>query len=131
MSDRRTPQMLSVLVGAACTVIVMWGARQAAHLLVILLIPLLLAFCILPFPKWLMRRFQFSKNMAIMTTVTLVIIGHLIGSLLLLETGLRIKAQLPAYEEHLKVIIEHGQAFLSHHGVSLAASSAGGKPATE
>ena len=39
MSDRRAPQMLSVLVGAACTVIVMWGARQAAHLLVILLIP--------------------------------------------------------------------------------------------
>jgi len=74
-----------------------------------------------------MRRFQISKNIAIVMTVSLVIIVHLIGSLLLVETGLRIKAQLPTYEEYLKVIVEHGQAFLSHHGVNLAASSAGGK----
>ena len=131
MSDRSSSQLLTLLIGGACVVIVIWGVTQASHLLVILLIALLLTYCILPFPRWLMRRFHISKTMAIVTTVTLVIIGHFVVSLLLVETGLRIKERLPIYEEHLKIIFEHTQVFLSAHGVNLAASSASGKPATE
>ena len=37
MTDQSPPQMLRILVGAACAVVVMWGIRQVSHLLTMLL----------------------------------------------------------------------------------------------
>ena len=61
-SDGYTMRALQI---AAYVVIVAWGIKASSHILSIVLIALLLAYAILPFPKWLMRRFQVRKSLAI------------------------------------------------------------------
>ena len=128
MTEQSPPQMLRILIGAACAVVVMWGIRQVSHLLTVLLIALLLAFCVLPFARWLIRRFHISKNVAIVTTLALVVVGHLVVSLMLLETSVRIKARVPAYEAQSKLILERAEGFLGAHGVNLSSLSGPAKP---
>jgi predicted PurR-regulated permease PerM len=53
---------IRVLQAAAYVVVVAWGIKAASHILSIVLIALLLSYVILPFTKWLMRRFHFSKG---------------------------------------------------------------------
>ena len=128
MSEQSPPQMLRILIGAACAVVVMWGIRQVSHLLTMLLIALLLTFCVLPFPRWLNRRFHVSKNLALVATIALVVVGHLVVSLMLLETSVRIKARTPAYEAQSKLILQRGESFLSARGVNLSSLSGPAKP---
>ena len=48
--DHSTIQTLMI---AVCVVIVAWGIRTTSHVLSIVLLSLLLAYAILPFPLWL------------------------------------------------------------------------------
>ena len=91
-------------------------------------VALLLTFCVLPFPRWLTRRFHVPKNLAIVATLALVVVGHLVVSLMLLETSVRIKARIPAYEAQSKLILERGEVFLGAHGVNLSSLSGPTKP---
>src|SRR4029077_5522164 len=113
------PPMLRFLLGVACTVIILSGARAAAPVLGPLLLGLLLAYAIVPFPRWLIRRFQFPKSAAIaMTAVAIVLAGlFLMFSLNLAST--RIEERLPIYEQRLASLYEQGEVFISDHGVGV------------
>ena len=78
---------------AACVVIVAWGIRTASHVLSIVLLSLLLAYAILPFPLWLVRRFHVPKSAALSLTVLLVIVFYCVLTFALVKTGLQMSAR--------------------------------------
>ena len=118
--------ILRLLLGAACAVIVMSGIRAASPILGPLLLGLLLAYAVLPFPKWIMRRFKVSKSVALALTAAAVLafVVYMLGALDL--ASLRIAARLPTYEERLASLYEQITVFMSANGVvapSLSAES--------
>ena len=117
LKDSSPSPILRFLHGAACTVIILWGVRAASSVLGPLLLGLLLAYAILPFPKWLMRRFKFSKSAAIaMTAVAVAASGlYLVFSLDL--ATVRIATKLPIYEQHLASLYQQVTVFMSAHGI--------------
>jgi predicted PurR-regulated permease PerM len=64
MADNPVSPLLRVLLGAACAVIILWGARAFSEILGPLLLGVNLAWAVAPFPQWLMRRFRLSKGRA-------------------------------------------------------------------
>ena len=109
--------LLPLLQGTACIVIILWGARLLSDLLGPLLLSLLLAYAVAPFPKWLMHRFRLSKARATgLTAVALSATGLLVVSALELGVaGLTIR--LPIYGQRLAGLYERVTVFLSAHGV--------------
>ena len=108
---------------SAYVVILAWGIRAASHILSVVLIALLLSYAILPFPKWLMHRFQLRKGLAILLTVILVMLVYSVISVALIETIFRMHEKLPIYEEHIRSLYERIAVFLSSHGVQSASIS--------
>ena len=80
---------MRVLQTAACVVVIAWGIKSASHIFSIIFIALLLTYVILPFPKWLMRRFHFPKGLAIPLTVAFVAAIYLVVSVALMEASFR------------------------------------------
>jgi len=106
--------MLRLLLGAACTVIIMWGIRAASPVLGPCLLALLLAYAVLPFPKWLMERFKLRKSRAItITAVTAFACGLYMLAAVDLATA-RIAAKLPVYEQRTASL--YGQIASSLNG---------------
>jgi AI-2 transport protein TqsA len=115
-SDSPSP-ILRILLAAACTVIVMGGIRAASSILGALLLGLLLAYAVAPFPKWIMRRSKLSKGMAItLTAVVAVAFGLYLVFALDIAT-VRIREKLPSYEQHLASLYAQLTAFTSAHGI--------------
>jgi len=116
MKDGSTSPILRFLQGAAYTVIILWGVRAASPILGPLLLGLLLAYAVVPFPKWVMRRFRFPKSAALaMTAVAIVASGLCLAFSLDLAT-VRIEEKLPDYELHLTSLYEQVAVFMSAHG---------------
>jgi AI-2 transport protein TqsA len=112
--DPRTFQALKI---AACVVIVAWGIRMASHVLSIVLLSLLLAYAILPFPLWLVRRFHVPKSAALSFTVLLVVMFYCVLTFALVKTGLQMSARLPVYELRIQDLHEQIAGFLTRHGI--------------
>ncbi len=112
--DHSAIQTLKV---AACVVIVAWGIRMASHVLSIVLLSLLLAYAILPFPLWLVRRFHVPKSAALSLTVLLVVAFYCVLTFTLLKTGLQMSARLPVYELRIQDLHEQIAGFLTRHGI--------------
>ena len=102
---------------AACVVIVAWGIRASSHVLSIVLLSLLLAYAILPFPLWLVRRFHVPKSAALSFTVLLVVAFYCVLTLALVKTGLQMSARLPVYELRIQDLHEQIAGFLTRHGI--------------
>ena len=112
-----TSRFLRILLGAACTVIVLWGIRTASGVLGPLLLGLLLAYAIVPFPQWLMRRFKMSKRAAIaLTAISVIFLGPYLLFALDLAT-VRIAEKLPVYEVHLASLYQQIAISTSAHGI--------------
>jgi AI-2 transport protein TqsA len=119
MNANSTTPLLRFLLGAACVVIVMGGIRATSAILGPLLLGLLLAYAVVQFPKWIMRRFKFSKSRAILLTgVAAFAIGLFLLFALDLAT-LRIAQKLPAYERRLAEL--YGQATVTMNADGLVA----------
>jgi AI-2 transport protein TqsA len=117
MKDTSPSPFLRFLQGAAWTVIILWGIRTASPVLGPLLLGLLLAYAIVPFPKWLMKRFKFRKGTAIaMTAVAVAAAGLYLVFALDLAT-VRIAAKLPTYEQHLASLYGQASLFMTAHGM--------------
>jgi AI-2 transport protein TqsA len=118
MNYRVPNGILPILVGGASIVIIMGGIRAASSILGPLLLGFVLAQAALPFPKWLMRRFKFSKSVAIALTgaAAVVFVLYLLGSVDI--ATVRISEKLPVYEEHLAILYEQIVAFMSANGVA-------------
>jgi len=112
-----TSRFLRVLLGAACTVIILWGIKAASELLGPLLLGLLLAYAILPFPQWLMKRFKASKLVAIgVTAVSVICLGTYLLVALDLAT-VRISEKLPVYEVRVASLYQQITVATSAHGI--------------
>jgi predicted PurR-regulated permease PerM len=116
---------MRLLQAAAYVVVVAWGIRAASHILSMILIALLFTYVILPFPKWLMRRFRFRKSMAVVLTVAFVAAIYLVVSAGLVEAAFHMREKLPIYEEHIRTLHERLAGFLTAHGVLSAHVSPG------
>jgi AI-2 transport protein TqsA len=117
MKDSSPYPILRILLGAACTVIILSGVKAASPVLGPLLLSLLLAYAVVPFPKWLMLRFKLHKSAAIaMTAVAVVAFGLYLLLALDLAT-IRIAAKLPIYEEHLANLYQQIALSMNAHGI--------------
>ncbi len=117
MKDNSQLPLLPLLQGTACIVIILWGVRVLSDILAPLLLGLLLAYAVAPFPKWLMHRFKLSKAGATgIIAVVLSATGLL--AVLALELGVaRLTIRLPIYGQRLAGLCEQVTVFLSAHGV--------------
>src|SRR5271170_6188727 len=118
MKEGSSSPMLRFLQGAACTVIVLWGVRAASPVLGPLLLGLLLAYALVPLPRWFMRRFRFPKSAAIAMTAAVVVACGLCLMLSLDVATVRIKETLPIYEQHLASLQEQVAVSMSAHGIA-------------
>jgi predicted PurR-regulated permease PerM len=98
--------MLRFLVGAACVVIILYGVRAAAPVLGPALLGLLLAYAVVPFPRWLIRRFKFSKSVAIVVTAAAVVAAGLFLVFSLDVGSAVIQVKLPMYQQRLASVYE-------------------------
>ena len=101
----------------ACVVIIAWGMRTASHVISIVLLSLLLAYAILPFPLWLVRRFQVPKSVALSFTVLLVVAFYCVLTFTLVKTGLQMSAKLPVYELRVHDLHQQIATFLTRHDI--------------
>lgn len=108
--------VLRLLLGVACAVIVMAGIRAASAILGPLLLGLLLAYAVIPFPKWIMRRFKVPKSAAVALTAVAIVAFDLSLMIALDLATLRIRAKLPIYEQHLASLYEQFTIFMSANG---------------
>ena len=116
---------MRLLQAAAYIVVVAWGIRAASHILSIIFIALLFAYVILPFPRWLMRRFRFRKSLALVLTVAFVAAIYLVVSAALVEAAFHMREKLPLYEEHIRTLHERLAGLLTAHGILSAHASPG------
>ncbi|MGA8407974.1 MAG: AI-2E family transporter [Candidatus Acidiferrales bacterium] len=117
MKDSSPDPVLRILLGTACTIIILAGVKAASPVLGPLLLSLLLAYAVVPFPRWLMLRFKLRKNSAIVLTAVAV---AALGLYLLLALDLatvRIAAKLPIYEEHLANLYQQIAVFMNAHNI--------------
>ncbi len=112
--DHNAVQALKI---AAFVVIVAWGVRMSSHVLSIVLLSLLLAYAILPFPLWLVRRFHFPKSAALVCTLLLLVAFYCVLTFALVKTGLQMSARLPVYEQRIQDLHVQIAGFLSRNGI--------------
>jgi predicted PurR-regulated permease PerM len=112
-----SPSPLRFLHTAACIVIVLWAIKAAAEIIWPVLIALLIAYCILPFPNWLLRRFKLRKSLVLVLTAFFMIGLHVVLGLMFVLTLGRMKERLPLYHEHLKGAEAQFASFLTSLGL--------------
>jgi AI-2 transport protein TqsA len=116
VNDRLLLPVLRFLLGGACTVIIVAGIRAASDILGPLLLSLLLAYAVAPFPNWLIRRFQFTKSAAIGVTAAAILAAVLFLLFPLDLAAMRIEQKLPIYEQRLATLYGQGTVFANAHG---------------
>src|SRR5580704_12010615 len=102
---------------AAYLVIVCWGIMAASHILAVVLLSLLLAYILLPLPKWLMHRYHMGKNAAIVWTVVFMAVTYLVIALALVGVGLRLHDRLPIYEQNFRIMYGKIASTLGSFGI--------------
>jgi AI-2 transport protein TqsA len=117
MKDTAPYPMLRIVLGAACTVIILSGVKAASAVLAPLLLSLLLAYAAVPFPKWLMRRFKLRKTSAIVLTALALAAFGLYLLLALDLATVRIAAKLPIYEERFASLYQQIDAIMNAHDI--------------
>ncbi|MFY9845916.1 MAG: AI-2E family transporter [Terriglobales bacterium] len=110
---------LQFLLGGACTVIILCGVRAAAPVLGPVLLGLLLAYALVPFPRWLIRRFRFPKGAAIAVTAAAVIASGLFLAFSMDLATVLIEVKLPVYEQRLGSVYEQAENVMSARGLGI------------
>lgn len=117
MKDSSPYPVLRLVLGAACTIIILAGVKTASSILGPLLLSLLLAYAAVPFPRWLMLRFKLKKNSAIILTAVAVAAFGLYLLLALDLATVRIAAKLPIYEAQLANLYQQIAVFMNAHNI--------------
>ena len=119
MLERLSPPM-RFLHAAACVVIILWAIKAASEIIWPVLIALLIAYCILPLPTWLLQRFKLGKSLVLLLTAAFMIGLHVVMFLMLAVTISRIRERLPLYEAHFKSAEAQFASFLTSLGLDAA-----------
>jgi AI-2 transport protein TqsA len=117
VKDNSFSPTLRFLLGAACIIIILWGIKAASEILGPLLLSLVLAYAVVPFPNWLMQRFKFTKGAAIAVTAAAVLAFVLFLLVPLDLAAGRLTGKLPTYEQRLAGLYEQLTVFANAHGV--------------
>jgi len=117
VKDSGPSPLLRLLQGVAYTVIILWGIRTASPVLAPLLLALLLAYAVLPFPKWLMQRFKLRKSTAIALTAVAAASAGLYVMFAVDLATVRIATKMPVYEQRLAALYGQAEASLNSQGV--------------
>jgi AI-2 transport protein TqsA len=123
MKDSSPHPILRMLLGAACIVIILSGVRAASSVLGPLLLSLLIASAVVPFPKWLMLRFKLHKSAAIALTAVAVVASGLYLLLALDLATIRIAAKLPIYQERLANLYQQIALSMNAHNIVIPSLS--------
>jgi len=120
MAERFPLTLLPYVQAAASIVVLAWGVAAASHLISIVLLSLLLAYCILPLPLWLHHRFHLGKGASIGLAAVILAVGYALLSAYLAVAGHRLAAKLPVYQERLAGVYNSVIPFLASHGISVS-----------
>jgi AI-2 transport protein TqsA len=113
MKSSKFPLQHSLQI-AACLVIVLWGIRTLSSVLGPLLLSLMLAYAVVPFPIWLMERFKLSKRRAT-TATAIALVAAGVPALFILELSIgRLAARTPIFEEHWTTLFDQITLLISH-----------------
>ena len=93
-------QMMQILIGGACLVIIVAGMRAMAHVLNIVFLAWLLAYAILPLPNWMMRH-RVPDAPAVIGTLLIVIFGGIALAVVMSYSIVGLGQRLPTYETNL------------------------------
>ncbi|HON37862.1 MAG TPA: AI-2E family transporter [Deltaproteobacteria bacterium] len=93
-------QMMQILIGGACLVIIVAGMRAMAHVLNIVFLAWLLAYAILPLPNWMMRH-RVPEAPAVIGTLLIVIFGGIALAVVMSYSIVGLGQRLPTYETNL------------------------------
>ena len=122
---------IQMLRAIAIIVIVLWGVRESSVVLAPVVLGLMLAFAVSPFPKWLMRRFAVTRRSAIAIMVVVLTMGVLF-SVFGVEVGFaRLVARAPVYEQRLASLYGQVIGLMSAHGIDPAGFSTRGMLSAE
>jgi predicted PurR-regulated permease PerM len=100
MKNSASLSLLPELQVAACVVIILWGIKVTSSVLGPLLLGLMLAYAVLPFPTWLMHRFNLSKRRATTLTAIALTVAGLVTLFTLQMSISRLVASVPLFEQH-------------------------------
>lgn len=122
-ADNSHSRLLHLLQIGAFAFIILWGIRASSEVLGPLLLSVMLAYAVVPFPVWLMKRFRLPKSKATVVTAA-VLAGASLMVAFCLEFGIaRLMTRMPLYEQNLAGLHEQVAAFLSAHGIDSASLS--------
>lgn len=93
-------QLMRILIGGACLVIIIAGMQAMANVLNIVFLAWLLAYAILPLPNWMMRN-RVPKAPAVLATLLIVIFGGIALAAVMSYSIVGLGQRLPAYETTL------------------------------
>src|SRR5262249_57450984 len=92
-----------LLLGGACTVIIVAGLRAASEIVGFVLFAGLLAMCIAPLVEYLVRQ-GIGRSLALLTTIVVVLVGGQALAIMLGATVVRFVNVLPTYETRLETL---------------------------
>ena len=115
--------MSRFFITAAAVVVLLWGLRVAAPVLNPFLLAVVLAFSVAPIPNWFVHRFKFRKTTAILLTLVVVVVLGLVLLLAVGEAAVRLKDQLPAYQERFTALHVQVTDLIRSKGIDPAAIS--------
>ena len=124
MENSSHSSLLRSLQAGACIVIILWGVWASSSVLGPVLLGLILAYAVVPFPTWLMHQFKLPKRRA--TTVTAIALAAAgLLALFTLEAGIaKLTARLPLYQQRLTGLYDQLTVLMSHfRGIDLASLS--------
>lgn len=108
---------MQILRAIAITVVVMWGVREFSLVLKPVVLGLILAYAVSPFPKWLIHRFRMPRHSAIAIVVVVLTMGGLL-SVFGVEVGIaRLMAKAPVYEQRFASLSEQVIGLMNAHGI--------------
>ncbi|HPW69654.1 MAG: AI-2E family transporter [Deltaproteobacteria bacterium] len=93
-------QLMRILIGGACLVVIVAGMQAMANVLNIVFLAWLLAYAILPLPHWMIRH-GLPEVPAVLGTLLIVIFGGITLAVVMSYSIVSLGQRLPTYETNL------------------------------
>lgn len=121
--ETRQESVRKLLQTAAYVAILAWGIRTASYPISVVLIALLLAYSALPLPQWFIRRFRLGRSVALCWTVAFLFAAYCLFAMAVVHIGMRMKNNLPVYQQRAGSLLGSIADYLSRHGYSATQAS--------
>jgi len=110
---------LQYLIAGASTIIIIAGLKVGADLINPILISILLAICIAPFPEWMIRK-GLKKSLSLAITLLLILGLGLLTTVLLANSLAGLSESFPVYEQKLTAYYNDLVQFAQTHHMNIS-----------